>query len=87
MAQFGNVFPTTGEWECAECGYVEEGVRGRRPQECPECGAPGAAFEYFAYDEDDDEWELDDELDELDDDDDDVDDDDDFFDADEEDDY
>ncbi len=64
MAQFGNVSPATGEWECAECGYVEEGVQGRRPQECPECGAPGTAFEYFAYDEDGDEWETDDEPDE-----------------------
>jgi predicted nucleic acid-binding Zn-ribbon protein len=65
MVQSGNVSPVTGEWECAECGYVEEGVQRKRPQECPECGAPGTAFEFFAYDEDDnDEWEIEDEADE-----------------------
>lgn len=76
MVQSGDVTPATGEWECVECGYVEEGVQGRKPRECPECGAPGTAFEFFAYDEDEDEWEIEDEADE-----------DDSLDADEEDDY
>ena len=53
--QLDNVPAATGEWECMECGYIEEGVQTRRPKECPECGAPGTAFEYFASD-DDDEW-------------------------------
>jgi len=42
----------TGEWECMECGYVEEGVEGRRPKKCPECDAPASALEFFS-DEDD----------------------------------
>jgi hypothetical protein len=42
----------TGEWECMECGYVEEGVEARRPKKCPECGAPASALEFFS-DEDD----------------------------------
>jgi len=68
MVQSGDVTPATGEWECVECGYVEEGVQGKKPKECPECGAPGTAFEFFAYDEDDDdEWEIEDETDESDD--------------------
>ncbi len=80
MVQSGNVSPATGEWECVECGYVEEGVQRRKPKECPECGAPGTAFEFFAYDEDDDdEWEIEDEADEADEDD--------SLDLDEEDDY
>ena len=61
--QLDNVPAATGEWECMECGYIEEGVQTRRPKECPECGAPGTAFEYFASD-DDDEWDDEDELDE-----------------------
>jgi hypothetical protein len=52
----------TGEWECMECGHVEEGVQAKRPRECPECGAPGTAFEFFAYDDGDEEdWDADDE--------------------------
>jgi hypothetical protein len=42
----------TGEWECMECGYVEEGIEGRRPKRCPECDAPASALEFFS-DEDD----------------------------------
>ena len=42
----------TGEWECMECGYVEEGAKARRPKKCPECGAPASALEFFS-DEDD----------------------------------
>ena len=41
--------PVTGEWECMECGYIEEGVRPRRPKACPECGAPANAMEFFPY--------------------------------------
>ena len=64
--QLDNVPAATGEWECMECGYIEEGVQTRRPKECPECGAPGTAFEYFASDDDDDDdgWDDEDELDE-----------------------
>jgi hypothetical protein len=54
----------TGEWECMECGYIEEGVRSRRPAVCSECGAPENAFEFFpyeAYDQSDEEdWDSDD---------------------------
>jgi predicted nucleic acid-binding Zn-ribbon protein len=47
----------SGEWECMECGYVEEGARARRPAKCPDCGAPGQALEFFPYgDDEDDEW-------------------------------
>jgi hypothetical protein len=42
----------TGEWECMECGYVQEGVEGHRPKKCPECDAPASALEFFS-DEDD----------------------------------
>jgi hypothetical protein len=42
----------TGEWECMECGYVEEGVEGRRPKNCPECDAPASALEFFSDHED-----------------------------------
>jgi hypothetical protein len=41
-----------GEWECMECGYIEEGVERRRPKQCPECDAPASALEFFP-DEDD----------------------------------
>lgn len=68
MVQPEDVPAATGEWECMECGYVEEGTQTRRPKECPECGAPATAFEFFALDEDeDDDW--DDEDDKEDDDD------------------
>jgi predicted nucleic acid-binding Zn-ribbon protein len=36
-----------GEWECMECGYIEEGIEGRRPKKCPECGASASALEFF----------------------------------------
>jgi hypothetical protein len=36
-----------GEWECMECGYIEEGIKGRRPRKCPECDAPTSALEFF----------------------------------------
>ncbi len=47
----------TGEWECTECGYIEEGTETRRPGGCPECGAPADSLEFYAYEEDD--WEED----------------------------
>ncbi len=52
-----------GEWECTECGYIAT-VR-RRPSRCPECGAPGEAFDFYEYEdeeieEDSDEGFLDD---------------------------
>jgi hypothetical protein len=50
MIQFDAVPPATGEWECMECGYIEDGIRARRPQICPECGAPVEAFDFFSYD-------------------------------------
>lgn len=59
MVQASSVSVATGEWECAECGYVEEGLRGRRPAECPECGAPSAAFDFYAFeDADEAAWEA-----------------------------
>jgi predicted nucleic acid-binding Zn-ribbon protein len=48
----GEIAPEMGEWECMECGYVEEGMKGRRPKKCPECGALASALEFFP-DEDD----------------------------------
>jgi len=49
----------TGEWECMECGYVEEGVKTQRLLACPDCSAPAQALEFFPYedDEDDSDWE------------------------------
>ena len=43
-----------GEWECMECGYVIEGARARRPTQCPDCGAPAQALEFFSDSDDDD---------------------------------
>jgi hypothetical protein len=48
----GEVAPVAGEWECMECGYIEEGIEGRRPKKCAECDAPASALEFFP-DEDD----------------------------------
>jgi hypothetical protein len=48
----GEVAHIAGEWECMECGYIEEGIKGRRPRRCPECDAPASALEFFP-DEDD----------------------------------
>ena len=42
-----------GEWECMECGFIEEGVSNRRPKRCPECNGPASAFEFFEYEEED----------------------------------
>ena len=49
MAMFDRTPKLTGEWECMECGYIEEGVRARRPAVCFECGAPEKALEFFPY--------------------------------------
>ncbi len=47
----------TGEWECMECGYIEAGVKTKRPKVCPDCGAPSQALEFFPYeDEDEGDW-------------------------------
>ena len=51
MKELGDLPVTTGEWECAECGYIEDGSRGRKPKECPECGAPAQALEFFPHDD------------------------------------
>ena len=43
------------EWECLECGYVEDGPRA--PLHCPDCGASRNQFkraELLEEDEDDD---------------------------------
>jgi predicted ATP-dependent serine protease len=58
MAQLKRAVVATGEWECMECGYIEEGVLGRRPLKCPECNAPASALEFFSY-EDDTDWDQD----------------------------
>lgn len=42
----------SGEWECMECGYIKAGVKRQRPRECPECGAPTRALEFFPYGDD-----------------------------------
>jgi hypothetical protein len=62
-----------GEWECMDCGYIEEGASNRRPKRCPECNAPGSVFEFFEYEDED--WTDDDDFEEYDDLDDDLDDD------------
>lgn len=41
-----------GEWECMECGFIEEGTEAKRPKRCAECGAPASALEFFPYDDD-----------------------------------
>ncbi len=43
-----------GEWECMDCGYIEEGSSNRRPKACPECNSSGEAFEFFEFEETDD---------------------------------
>lgn len=44
----------SGEWECMECGYIEQGLESRRPIACRECHASARALEFFPTD---DEWE------------------------------
>ena len=56
--------PKNGEWECMECGYIEVGVRARRPAVCFECGTPEKALEFFPYEKldtaVDEDWDADD---------------------------
>jgi len=56
-AMTGTTASADGEWECMECGYVIEGSRARRPAQCPDCGAPAEALEFFSDSDDDDAWE------------------------------
>ena len=58
MLQTKGTPAATGEWECMECGYIEEGTELERPAKCPECNATSEAFEFFSYDEE--EWDGDD---------------------------
>ena len=59
----------TGEWECMECGYIEQGIESRRPSQCRECSASARALEFFLdegwaegdYDDRDDEDDQEDE--------------------------
>jgi hypothetical protein len=64
MTAFDRTPKLTGEWECMECGYIEEGVRARRPAVCFECGAPEKALEFFPYENydtsADEDWDADD---------------------------
>jgi len=68
MAPLNKALPISGEWECMECGYIEEGAESRRPLKCPECGAPASALEFFSYEDDGEEWDHTEEDDEFDDD-------------------
>ena len=61
MMRLDEVPHATGEWECMECGYIQEGSQARPPKECPECGAPADAFDFFSAGESsDDDWDSDD---------------------------
>ena len=64
MLMFDRTPKITGEWECMECGYIEEGIRARRPAVCFECGAPKNALEFFSYETQDtageEDWDADD---------------------------
>lgn len=79
MSRAGEPQVLEGEWECMDCGYIEEGSSNRRPRACPDCNSSGEAFEFFEYEEvdeldddlygeDDDEWDDDDDDAEVDDD-------------------
>ncbi len=59
MMPLGSSPDVTGEWECMECGYVEEGAETRRPTKCPECGAPATALEFFSYGDEEQDWDSD----------------------------
>ena len=66
MVQPGELLRPTGEWECVECGHIEPGFEARRPKQCPECGAPAKALEFFPSEDDRPVWgaeEADDEED------------------------
>lgn len=45
------------EWECLECGYVEDGPRA--PLHCPECGASRSQFQRTDLAEEDEDEALD----------------------------
>jgi hypothetical protein len=64
MVQPNKAYTVTGEWECAECGYTEEGTEFERPLRCPECNSGPEAFKFTSYEEE--EWDSDVEEDELD---------------------
>ena len=55
MAPVSHSPDTKGEWECLECGYIEEGVKEKRPAQCPECSAPSSSLEFFSADREDSE--------------------------------
>ena len=57
MVATNKVPAVNGEWECMECGDIEEGLEARRPAKCPECSAPASALEFFSYEEGEDEWD------------------------------
>ena len=44
------------EWECSECGYIEEGSR--PPMHCPECGVSRSHFQRVDMLEDEEGDEL-----------------------------
>lgn len=55
--------PTTGEWECSDCGYYVRGTSRKPPKRCPECGGTSDVFDFFPDDDDedwDDDWDDDD---------------------------
>lgn len=45
------------EWECMECGYIEEGTR--PPMRCPECGSSRNHFQRLDMLEEDEDEALD----------------------------
>lgn len=51
------------EWECTECGYIEDGPR--PPSRCPECGAPRHRFQRLDLDEEEEEFDLLEDFDDL----------------------
>ena len=65
MVQSSKAPTLTGEWECTECGYTEEGIETQRPAKCPECDASADALEFYTN-EDDDSYESDEDLDDED---------------------
>jgi hypothetical protein len=61
MMLFDHDPEVSGEWECMECGYIEEGNEDQRPAKCPECNASASAFEFFSFEEEE-EWEEEEDL-------------------------
>ena len=58
MSQPDELSQPTGEWECVECGHIEPGLETLRPKQCPDCGAPAKALEFFPWDDDRSAWDL-----------------------------